>query len=72
MLQIVQNLSDKGVGLISMNEQHLDTNTPQGKFMLTVFAAFAELERARSCSGSEMVSRFPSRGQIQGTEAVST
>ena len=61
MLQIVQNLSDKGVGLISMNE-HLDTNTPQGKFMLTVFAAFAELERARSCSGSEMVSRFPRDG----------
>lgn len=45
MLQIVQDLSDKGVGLISMKE-HLDTDTPQGKFMLTVFAALAELERA--------------------------
>lgn len=45
MLQIVQDLSDKSVGLISMKE-HLDTDTPQGKFMLTVFAALAELERA--------------------------
>ena len=45
MLQIIQDLSDKGVGLISMKE-HLDTDTPQGKFMLTVFAALAELERA--------------------------
>ena len=45
MLQIVQELTDKGVGLISLKE-HLDTDTPQGKFMLTVFAALAELERA--------------------------
>ena len=27
-------------------KEHLDTDTPQGKFMLTVFAALAELERA--------------------------
>lgn len=45
MLQIFQELTDKGVGLISMKE-NLDTDTPQGKFMLTVFAALAELERA--------------------------
>ena len=45
MLQIVQDLTDRGVGLISMKE-NLDTETPQGKFMLTVFAALAELDRA--------------------------
>lgn len=44
MLQIVQDLTDKGVGLISLKE-NLDTETPQGKFMLTVFAALSELER---------------------------
>ena len=44
MLQIVQELTDKGVGLISLKEQ-VDTDTPQGRFMLTVFAALAELER---------------------------
>ena len=44
MLQIVQELTDKGVGLISLKES-VNTDTPQGTFMLTVFAALAELER---------------------------
>jgi len=44
MLQIVQELTEKGVGLISLKEK-VDTDTPQGRFMLTVFAALAELER---------------------------
>ncbi len=44
MLQIVQELTDKGVGLISLKES-VDTETPQGRFMLTIFAALAELER---------------------------
>lgn len=44
MLQIVQELTDKKVGLISLKE-NVDTDTPQGRFMLTVFAALAELER---------------------------
>ena len=44
MLQIVQELTEKGVGLISLKE-NVDTDTPQGRFMLTVFSALAELER---------------------------
>lgn len=44
MLQIVQELTEKGVGLISLKE-NVDTETPQGRFMLTIFAALAELER---------------------------
>jgi DNA invertase Pin-like site-specific DNA recombinase len=44
MLQIVQELTNKGVGLISLKE-NVNTDTPQGRFMLTVFAALAELER---------------------------
>lgn len=35
----------------------IDTTTPQGQFMLTVFDALAQLERGcirqRSCSGTE-------------------
>ena len=44
LLNIVQKLREKGVEFVSLKEQ-LDTNTPQGRFMLTVFAAMAELER---------------------------
>ena len=70
MLQIVQDLTDKGVGLISMKE-NLDTETPQGKFMLTVFAALAELERAtilqRQREGIEIAK---SEGKDKGRKPV--
>ena len=44
MLRIVNSLQEKGVEIISIREK-LDTTTPQGRFMLTVFAGLAELER---------------------------
>lgn len=46
LLSIVEDLQKKDVDLISQKEQ-LDTKTPQGQFMLTVFAAMAELERSQ-------------------------
>ena len=44
MLRLVDKLQSKGVHLISLKEK-LDTSSPQGKFMLTVFSALSELER---------------------------
>ncbi len=44
LLNIIDTLTDKGVTLISHKEK-IDTDTPSGKFMLTVFAALSQLER---------------------------
>lgn len=44
LLSIVQNLQEKKVELVSLKE-NIDTATPQGRFILTVFGALSELER---------------------------
>lgn len=44
LLNITAELKEKGVAFISLSEK-IDTGTPQGQFMLTVFAAMAQLER---------------------------
>ena len=44
LLELVERFAAKGVEFISQKE-NIDTSTPTGKFMLTVFGAVAELER---------------------------
>lgn len=44
LLELVDQLTAKGVEFVSKKET-IDTGTPAGKFMLTVFSAVAELER---------------------------
>ena len=44
LLNIVEQLKGKNVDFVSLKE-NIDTSTPQGRFMLTVFGAMAELER---------------------------
>ena len=44
LLELVDQLAAKGVEFVSQKES-IDTATPTGKFMLTVFGAVAELER---------------------------
>ena len=44
LLELVEQLTVKQVEFISKKEA-IDTSTPTGKFMLTVFGAVAELER---------------------------
>lgn len=44
LLDLVEQLTVAGVEFVSKKEA-IDTTTPSGKFMLTIFAAVAELER---------------------------
>lgn len=44
LLELVELLTNKGVEFISKKES-IDTTTPTGRFMLTVFGAVSELER---------------------------
>lgn len=44
LLELVEQLRAKGVEFVSRKEA-IDTTTPTGKFMLTIFGAVAELER---------------------------
>jgi DNA invertase Pin-like site-specific DNA recombinase len=44
LLSIISELTEEGVEFVSLKES-IDTTTPHGRFMLTVFGALAELER---------------------------
>lgn len=46
LLSLVAKLRDKGVEVEFVENAALNTDTPQGEFMLTVLAAVAQLERA--------------------------
>ena len=70
LLTIIEQLTNKGVDFISLKES-IDTSTPQGKFMLTVFGALAELEREnileRQREGIEIAK---SEGKYKGRKPI--
>lgn len=70
LLSIVSDLTEKGVEFVSLKE-NIDTTTPQGRFMLTVFGALAELEREnileRQREGIEIAK---SEGKYKGRKPV--
>lgn len=45
LLNLVEQLQTKGVSLQFVDSPALNTDTPQGAFMLTILAAVAQLER---------------------------
>lgn len=70
LLEITELLEDMGVEFVSQKES-IDTNTPAGKFMLTVFGAISELEReyilARQREGIEIAKR---NGRYKGRKPI--
>lgn len=70
LLELVGQLHTKGVEFVSQKEA-IDTTTPTGKFMLTVFGAVAELEREyllqRQREGIELAKR---EGRYRGRKPI--
>ena len=70
LLNLVNGLNDKQVDFISQKES-IDTKTPQGKFMLTVFAAMAELERDQILQRQkEGIAAAKSAGKYKGRKPI--
>lgn len=45
LVELVAELSEKGVGFKSIQDPFIDTTTPQGKLIFNIFASLAEFER---------------------------
>lgn len=70
LLTLVEQLAEKGVGFVSQKES-IDTNTPQGKFMLTVFGAMAELEREQTLQRQrEGIAAAKAAGKYKGRKPI--
>ena len=70
LLAITDTLREKGVELRSLKES-IDTTTPQGRFMLSIFAALSELERETIRERQqEGIDSARSRGKRFGRPAV--
>ena len=73
LLTIVEQIHAKGADVVILKE-NMDTRTPQGKFMLTVFAAMAELEREsilqRQGEGIAAAKARDAELKAQGLEAI--
>ncbi len=69
-LNIMDKLNQKGVTYISRKES-IDTSTPQGVFMLTVFAALSELERQTTRQRAlEGIAEAKKRGVYKGRKPI--
>lgn len=70
LLNMIDELNKKGVQFESLKEK-IDTTTPTGQFMMTVFAAVAQLERdyilARQKEG---IDAKKARGEYKGRQPI--
>lgn len=72
LLSIIDTLTSKNVEFISLKES-IDTRTPQGRFMLTVFAALAELERENILQRQkEGIAIAKANGKYKGRAKIKT
>lgn len=70
LLELVERLISKGVEFVSKKEA-IDTTTPSGKFMLTIFGAVAELEREYILQRqNEGIAIAKSQGRYKGRKPI--
>lgn len=70
LLELVEQLTAKGVEFVSKKEA-IDTTTPTGKFMLTIFGAVAELEREYTLQRqAEGIAIAKERGVYKGRKPI--
>lgn len=70
LLSLVDKLQEKGVEFISLKES-IDTTTPQGRFILTIFAALAELEREQTLQRQrEGIAIAKKEGKYKGRQPI--
>lgn len=70
LLKTIDSLNAKGVKFISQKES-IDTSTPQGRFMLSVFAALSELEREQTLQRQrEGIEIAKANGKYKGRQPI--
>lgn len=70
LLELIEILTQKEVEFISQKEA-IDTSTPTGKFMLTVFGAVSELERSYILSRqAEGIAIAKKKGKYKGRKPI--
>jgi DNA invertase Pin-like site-specific DNA recombinase len=70
LLAIVERLEGRGVGFVSLKE-NINTASPQGRFILVIFAALSELERETIHQRQkEGIQAAKARGRAMGRPAA--
>lgn len=73
LLDLIERLRAKGVAVEFIDNPTLNTNSPQGEFMLTILAAVAQLERATIRERqAEGIALAKARGVYQRPASLST
>lgn len=67
LFEIVEIIENKGAGIKSLKESWLDTTTPQGKLLFTIFAGLSQFERDLTAQRTkEGLASAKSRGKKLG------